>query len=303
VIDGNRADCATVAGARCGVDGRMQMRAVSVAAGKNTRCGRASRTAAVVLALAMAMAHAAGDGVDGSKAGSAVAEFPRGLIELKRQGTARGTPEETTKTNLEFDHFPPGGAVSLLRLELPFPDAKTSFSGSVLDPDFGDAKIRIGFRAVEVSTRPVTSFVELTFPTADPQSQGTGKYQASAGARTAFPLSPGTASFGSPRQALSAQVQQVVSFAGDPATKDINQTKFELEWRGTWTAGHHAKATAKPVVDWVGDGRTGAVLELEAGWLLDRQWTLALMAGGLLWGEGVPSTYSKRAEIKLVYRY
>jgi hypothetical protein len=39
-----------------------------------------------------------------------------------------------------------------------------------------------------VATQPFTSFVELTFPTADPESQGTGKYQFSVGAKTAFPL-------------------------------------------------------------------------------------------------------------------
>jgi hypothetical protein len=57
------------------------------------------------------------------------------------------------------------------------------------------------------------------------------------------------------------------------------------------------------VVDWVGGGQTGAVLEIEGGWLLDPQYTLAFMVGRLLWGEGVPSTYRTRAELKLVYRY
>ena len=92
-------------------------------------------------------------------------------------------------------------------------------------------------------------------------------------------------------------------FAGDQSRKDINQTKFELTWRDVWAAGHYAKATAKPVIDWVGDGRTGAVLELEGGWAVDRRWMLALMAGGLLWGKGVPSTYETRVELKAVRRY
>jgi hypothetical protein len=193
--------------------------------------------------------------------------------------------------------------VSLLRLELPFPDHETSFAGSAFDPDFGDAKVRVGFRAFQLSGRPVTSFVELTAPTADPPSQGTGKYQISGGLKTAWALGRGPDWVGSPRRSFSVQVQQVVSFRGDPARKDIDQTKFELEWRDTWGAGHYAKATAKPVVDWVGHGRTGAVLDLEAGWWIDEHWTLALLAGGLLWGKGVPSTYEGRAEIKLVRRY
>ena len=138
---------------------------------------------------------------------------------------------------------------------------------------------------------------------AEPESQGAGKYQLSAGAKPAFALPPGSASIGSPKQSASVQLQQVVSFAGDPARTDINQTKFEFEWRDTWPSGNHAKATLKPVIDWVGDGQTGAVLEFEYGWLLERRWSLALMAGGRLWGEGVPGTYLTRAELKLTYRY
>jgi len=229
--------------------------------------------------------------------------YSRGLIEIKRQDTSRGTPEETTKTNLKFDYFPLDATVSLLRLELPFPDEKTTFGGSAFDPDFGDAKVRVGFHALDLSGRPITSFVEMTFPTADPESQGTGKYQISGGLKTAWQLSRGPAWLGSPKQSFSVQIQQVVSFAGDPARSDINQTKFELEWRDTWGEGHFAKATAKPVIDWVGHGQTGAVLDLEGGWWIGPQWTLALLAGGLLWGKGVPSTYEGRVEIKLIYRY
>jgi len=255
-------------------------------------CGGLARALALTLAVGAAQRAPAADD-----------SFPRGLVELKRQATSRGTPEETTKTNLKFDYFPRDSVVSLLRLELPFPDEKTSFAGSPFDPDFGDAKIRVGFGARDVLGYPTSSFVEMTFPTADPESQGTGKYQLSAGVKPAFALPPGPASIGSPGQALSVQAQQVVSFGGDAARKDVNQTKFELEWRDTWSGGHYGKATAKPVVDWVGDGKTGAVLELEGGWVLDRQWTLALMIGGLLWGEGVPSTYSTRVELKAVWRY
>ena len=236
-----------------------------------------------ILAVAVALSAALQAG--------AAEPFSRGLVELKRQATSRGTPEETTKTNLKFDYFLHEGAVSLLRLELPFPDEKQTFSGSVFDPDFGDAKIRVGFRAMDVFGRPTTSFVETTFPTANPESQGTGKYQLSGGAKMAFGRS------------FTVQVQQVVSFGGDPSRDDINQTKFELEWRKTWTGGHYGKATAKPVVDWVGDAQTGAVLELEGGWFVDPRWTLALMAGGRLWGEGVPSTYGTRVELKAVWRY
>ena len=48
----------------------------------------------------------------------------RGRLELKRINTSRGTPEETTRTALRVETFF-DGAVSLLRVDLPFPDADT----------------------------------------------------------------------------------------------------------------------------------------------------------------------------------
>jgi hypothetical protein len=253
----------------------------------------------VLVALAASGAGAAGGAQAGDGGEAAAREWrPQGLVEFKRQATSHGTAEEATKTNLKFDFFPEG-SVSLLRLELPFPDAKSDFAGSPLDPEFGDAKIRAGFRAVDAAGLPWSSFVELTFPTADPESQGTGKYQVSGGAKTIHELG----AIGAVRQSCSLQVQQVVSFGGDRARKDVNQTKFELEWRGLWGPGHFAKATAKPVVDWVGDGKTGAVLEVEGGWFVSRQWTVALLAGGLLWGKGVPGTYDTRGELKFIRRF
>ena len=95
----------------------------------------------------------------------------------------------------------------------------------------------------------------------------------------------------------------MVSFGGDATRKDINQTKFELELAPDWPRGHFAKATAKPVIDWVQDGKSGAVLEVEGGWRVNREWSVALMAGGLLWGEGMPGTYETRVELKASRRF
>jgi len=223
------------------------------------------------------------------------------LVELKRQASERGTAEEATKTNFKLDYVPEG-PVSLLRLELPFPDSKNTLAGQPFDPDFGDAKVRVGFRAVEAYGRPCTSFLEITFPTADPDSQGTGKYQWSGGVKTLTPAGDGFDWFGPSRRSFSVQLQQVVSFAGDPARNDVNQTKLELELRDSWAGGHFTKATAKPVIDWVGS-QTGAVLEVEGGWAVNRGFTFAMLAGGLLWGKGTPGTYQTRVELKAIFRF
>jgi hypothetical protein len=254
---------------------------------------------ALLRGIVVAVAAGTHAGAAIADAGGAAEAKPRWLFEFKRQATERGTPEETTKTQLKLEYLP-DGPVSLLRLELPFPDEQSGFAGSPLDPDFGDMKVRAGFRAIEFLGRPATSFLEVTFPTADPESQGAGKYQVSAGIRSAWPLGAGPEGR---RNSLSAQLQQVVSTGGDPARSDINQTKIEIEARTAWPRGHFAKATFKPVVDWVGGGQTGAVLELEGGWVASRDWTLALLGGLRAWGAGVPGTYGKRVELKAAYRF
>jgi hypothetical protein len=220
------------------------------------------------------------------------------LFELKRQATDRGEEAESTKWNLKFEYRPAAGAAAFYRFELPLDDVDNDLEGSPFNVRRGDVKGRIGFRTVPVLDHATTSFVEITFPTATPEDRGSGKYQASIGARMQFPL--GVA--GETRYSMGIQLQQVVSFAGDENRKDVNQTKSEIDWRFDWPRGHFAKATFKPVYDWVGR-RDGAVLEAETGWAASRQWTLVMLLGGRLWGEGTPGTYGTRIEAKVIYRF
>ena len=185
-------------------------------------------------------------------------EVMRGKIELKRQATDRGTPGESSKTQLKIDaHLE--GLVSLLRLELPFPDEKTDFEGDPFNPRLGDILVRVGFRPVHVRDIPVSSFMEVTFPTADPEELGSGKYQLTPGiyATVSIPLAESMAQ--SHSLIFSPLVKQVVSVAGDEDRKNINYTKVELALRDTWRNLFWLKLTPKPVIDWEQDAKTGAV--------------------------------------------
>jgi hypothetical protein len=215
-------------------------------------------------------------------------------FEIKRQNTDRDTPGESSKTTLRLEALPEG-RVALWRLDLPFPDEKDTFSGSPFDPRLGDIKLRARLRPVDLGGVPVSFFSELTFPTADPDSLGQGKYQVMAGAETFQPLH--SLSNDDHKLSFSPQVQQVVSVAGDPERKDVNYTKFELALRDVWRKVYSLKLTAKPVIDWVQDGKTGAVAELEGAMMLQHNWKFQLMLGGLLWGEGTASTFGTRVEL------
>ena len=266
----------------------------------------AAATAAADDEVAGTAATAPETGYHGGDAGDDVSAVgsgrPRGRIEFKRQDTNRATAAESTNTTLRFEWYF-GGPVSLLRLDLPFPDDKTDFSGSPFDPRRGDLRIRAAFRRIETGVAPLYSFVEATFPTADPESLGTGKYQLSAAAEIRTPVGALGSAPVFENRTLTAQIRQVVSVAGDPKTANINYTKFELGIRGIWRRDYSAKLTIKPVVDWEQEAKTGAVAELEGGWTFIPHWRALLMVGTRLWGSGVPSTYADRVELTVAYTY
>ena len=220
----------------------------------------------------------------------------RGRIELRRQNTERGTPEESTKTTLRLEANLKG-SVSRLRLDLPFPDEKSDFSGDPFQPRPGDVKVRAYFRPFQAGDTPLSTDIEMTFPTADPPELGSGKVQLSAALRSV----PGTPDFvlASGRHQLRYEwsVRQTVSIAGDAERKDINSTKPELALRDTIGSPYWLKLTFKPTIDWVQGGRTGAVLELEGGWNPSRDWRFSLMGGACLWDDGISGTCKRRVEL------
>jgi len=221
----------------------------------------------------------------------------RFLFEFKREATNRGTPGETTKTQIKIDTFLEG-IVSLLRLEVPFPDDKTSFEGDPFSPRLGDINVRVGFRPVRLGDIPLASFLEVSFPTANPEELGTGKYQVSPGIWSSLPISFGERLPESHKMTFEPLVQQVVSVAGDENRQNINYTKFELALKDTWRKKYFLKLTGKPIVDWEQGAKTGAVMELEAGWIISRQWSVWLLLGSRLWGiDTIASTYDKRVGI------
>ena len=210
-------------------------------------------------------------------------------FELKRQNTGRGTTEESTKTTLRLERLSKEGFFTQLRLDVPLPDAKTDFAGDPFDPRLGDVKIRASVQPVPLGAIPWTPYLEITFPTAHPQELGSGKYQVGPGMRTYVK---------GPSATWGGLVQQVWSVAGDPARKDINYTKLELSVRDQF-GGYGAKATLKPNIDWVQDGKTGGVFELEGSTEVGRHWRVTLMGGHLVWDSGVQGTYGKRLELTL----
>jgi hypothetical protein len=226
-----------------------------------------------------------------------------GRIELKRENTSRGTPDESTKTTLRIERFFTG-PVALLRVDFPFPDGETDFNGSPFDPHLGDIKVRSGFRPLKSGRYSFPSFIEVTFPTANPESLGSGKYQVSAAVRMLAPVELPVADASSHDARFEVQVQQVNSVAGDSSRKDIDNTKFELTFYDVLRRKYTMKLKLKPSVDWEQDGKTGAVAEIEGGLFFARTWRTWLMLGHRAWGpSGIPATYENRVEIGIARTY
>ena len=219
-----------------------------------------------------------------------------GRIELRRQNSERGTPEESSRTTLRVERYLTG-TIARLRVDLPFPDEKTDFAGDPFSPRPGDVKVRADYKPFGLGESRLSIDTEVTFPTANPASLGTGKYQFGV-ALHSIPHAPDfILASGRHQVRFEWSVRQTVSFAGDPERKDINNTKPELALRDTIAGRDWLKLTLKPTIDWIQDGKTGAVLELEAGWNPSRDWRFSIMGGARLWGEGVSGIYNRRLEL------
>jgi hypothetical protein len=248
------------------------------------------------LALAIVLVVARGTFAAEPPAGAG----PRWNFEVKRQNTDRGTESESTKTTLRLERYLQG-AITALRLDVPLPDAKTTFAGDPFDPRLGDLKIRAVWRSLDIAGMPWSPRAELTFPTADPETLGSRKYQVMVGARTSGRLRQLDSS--AQQFSYGVLLQQTFSIAGDADAKDINYSKLELELLDTWKSRYFLKLTVKPVVDWVKDGNTGAVAELEGAMSFGGGWRTALMAGTRVWGPAVASTYGARLELTVGRRW
>jgi hypothetical protein len=130
----------------------------------------------------------------------------------------------------------------------------------------------------------LAAVVETTFPSAQPESLGSGKYQLGPGVELLVPLSG--ANRGDVPRAWSTifkpWIEQDFSVAGDESREDINYTKLELELKAEWRKKLILKLTPKFVFDWEQGAESGAVLELEGGWNW-RRWRTTLTLGHGLW--------------------
>jgi hypothetical protein len=222
-----------------------------------------------------------------------------GRMEIKRQNTARGTPDESTLTQLRIETFF-DGPVASLRLDLPLPDEKTDFEGDLFNPRLGDVKFRARFRPLKSGEYTFPTFLEMAFPTADPKSSGSGKYQLSGGIRMVVPFTLPVAQPKDHKAQFETELSQTVSVAGDEGRQDVNYTKFEFTFYDVWRGQYTMKVKLKPSVDWMKDGKTGSVGEVEAGLFFARHWRTWLMVGHRLSGpDGIKGTYDTRIELGL----
>jgi hypothetical protein len=54
----------------------------------------------------------------------------------------------------------------------------------------------------------------------------------------------------------------------------------------------------KPVIDWVQDGKTGAVAELEGAVSLRHAWRVQLMLGGRLWARAYRAPTARASSLR-----
>ena len=233
---------------------------------------------------------------------SAQASYFLWHVELKQQVTDRGTIEEDSKTTLRLEATPQHFFLSLVRVDIPFIEGT---NGIRIGPHLGDIKNKLVSRSIPLGGMVLAAVFETTFPTAQPETLGSGKYQLGPGAELRIPLS-GAKPAGVPpawSTSLKPWIEQVFSVAGDESRKDINYTKLELELKAEWRKKLILKLTPKFVFDWEQGGDAGAVLELEGGWNFGRRWGTSLTLGHELWNTDAPATYGKKIELSVRFNF
>ncbi len=247
--------------------------------------------------LAAAADPAAGEALGGDR--PALAEAPAAApmpwrLELKRVMTERGTPGERTKATVRVEKFLDAW-VAQLRVDVPFVDKNNEFQSDPSNAGLGDLKCRVGLRPLRVGGVRLTANVDVTLPTADPGSLGGGKYQLGPGVEASIPL-PTPWSAASPLLRFAPLVRQTFSVAGDADRADQSYTQLEAKLEASWPDRFAVSLTPKPVVDWEQGGKTAAVLELEAAWIVSRSFRLWVKPGLRLWGPALPCTYDRQLE-------
>jgi len=224
----------------------------------------------------------------------------RARVELRREHSSRGRPEESTKSLLRFDAFV-GRAVESLRLELAMPDERQEFTGSIQRPRVGDVAALVRFRSFRAARLLVEPSLEATFPTAQPEELGGGKYRLGAALRFAAPLALPWVDSSYHTSQLELEALAVNSFAGDSDRRRFSFTRFDLSTHSVWRRRYTTVLRVRPTIDWVADGRSGAVAEIEGGRIFSREWRAWLMTGRQVWGTAeIASTYDTRIGLGVV---
>jgi hypothetical protein len=187
-------------------------------------------------------------------------------------------------------------------VDIPFVDEK---NGDPITPHLGDIAFKLETVGYPVGVTSWQAILQTTFPTAQPESLGTGKYQLTPGTEVWIPIWASSHGDTPPvwKTGVQPLVGQFVSVAGDPSRTDINYTEIETQLQGIWRDKVNVELNPKFFVNYVGGVASGAVFELEPHWKINRRWELDLILGHGMWGVGEPGTYQKKVEFSVRFNF
>jgi hypothetical protein len=159
----------------------------------------------------------------------------------------------------------------------------------------------MGLRSIDQPRFALFPFLDVTFPTAENQTLGSGKYQLGPGVRLAFPINSEFGVWVNARQLqFQVQLQEVFSVAGDDKRRSINVTKLEFGLEAALGERYWMKLEPKFTQDWIQD-KFGAVLEIEAGWHITRHWNAWIKPGVGTNGSRAAGVYDELLQVGVRY--
>lgn len=178
----------------------------------------------------------------------------------------------------------------LFRADLPYVWSNPNQPGISNQNGVSDLFVRTGGRVYTDPANVLFAGMDFTFPTADSQQLGSGKYTVGPGVATAhvFPA------WGSLFYTL---LQHQVSVGGDPSRQAVSVSRVQGWFNTIWTDRWWTRLEVVTQVDWERKAKNSMTLEFEAGQRFTKDWGVWVRPGVGLWGRNIPGAYDWNIEV------
>ena len=172
----------------------------------------------------------------------------------------------------------------LLQADVPYIWSDPNQPGAPNQNGLSDLLVRTGARVYSAPGYALFAGTDVTFPTADNQELGSGKYTIAPGLVTAR-VFPDIESL------LFGLFQHQFSVGGDPSRQNISTSRVGVILNTIWGDRWWTQVELDTLVSWEQKAKNSLTIEFEGGHEFTRNWGVWVRPGVGLWGQDLPGAY------------